>query len=577
MVSCALTTLPCHALSVGRAAVNSRIGEPLDAYVLISLAPGERIDSSCLSVGGRNDFPQSDHELIRDVQLSLFTSGNAIRITTLRPVNVPAVSFALRVHCAGGPLSVRALNLYLNPRSTDVYPRIVSSLPGTNITVRSGDTVYGFARIIFPKNEKAVGDLALAIALANPALFADGKPRPLRIGERVLIPDLRTVQRIVAESGIAPESVFPPPPKTASSNKAASRSKRSRTASRWLATRRTGPLGLILALTVDLQPSKGMTEARRAILRQELRPAVATISGLSSIPGNDGLSTRVAMVGEAQAGINAQISRLSSQVAALQKSVTVRDRSVRPPAISSTQVAASNGVPPSAAESSGILSSMAAMAKKTTHFWWNQSARWKWPASAGVLLLLLAAGIVYRPRSMSQTPADDDDKERINSILEKARTAAIPVLGEESIPPGGGNENQAEPDDEERDDFYEEGARTVIDPAARHADAYEPSSSAIPALYPDIIDPSTRRVVDQELKREMADALDAARSMFSDVDRFIVLGRAENAISMLEYQIETHPEDRDVWVKLMAIYEQEGMTDEFERAYQAFIERFADS
>lgn len=655
VVSCVLTTLPSHALNVGRAAVNSRIGEPLDAYVLIGLAPGERIDSSCLSVGGQEDFPQSDHDLISDVQLSLFTSGNAIRITTVRPVNVPAVSLALRVHCAGGPLSVRALNLYLNPRSTEAPPSIVSSLPGTSITVRSGDTVYGFARTIFPKNEKAVGDLALAIALANPTLFPDGKPRPLRVGERVLIPDLRTVQRIVAESGIAPESVFPSPPKTARTSKAATKSKRPRRASRsgssagnasgnlaksnavpmrkiarstsgsqWPATRRTGPLGLIFALTVDLQPSKGMTEARRAILRQELRPVVASMSGLSSVPGNDGLSTRVAMVGEAQAGINAQINRLSSKVAALQKSVGIRDRSLQPPVSTTAQVAASSGVPasaaasssvsaslptasrvpatapaesrvpvsaaaanpvpysaaapnvapPTTAESSGIFSSVVATAKERTLSLWNQSAWWKWPAFAGVLLLLLAVGIVYRRRSMVRISVSDDDEDRINNILEQARTAAIPVLGEDSIPPGGGNENQAAPD-EERDNFYDESARTVVDPTASHADAHEPSSSAIPALYPDIIDPSTLGVVNQGLKREMADALDGARSMFSDVDRFIVLGRAENAISMLEFQIETHPEDRDAWVKLMAIYEQEGMTDEFERLYQAFGEKFA--
>ncbi len=199
-------------------------------------------------------------------------------------------------------------------------------------------------------------------------------------------------------------------------------------------------------------------------------------------------------------------------------------------------------------------------------------------AGFAVMVLLLVAGIVFRPRSMIHTSTTDDNKDRISGILEKARTAAIPVLGEESIPQGGGNERQAEPDEKrEQDNLYDEGARTVVDPAGRHADAHEPSSSAIPALYPDIIDPSTLGVVNQGLKREMADALDGARSMFSDVDRFIVLGRAENAISMLEYQIETHPEDRDAWVKLMAIYEQEGMTDEFERTYQTFGEKFSDS
>ncbi len=95
-VACfALTATPGHALEIGRAAVNSRIGEPLDAHVRIRLGSGERIDSTCLSTGGREDFPEPDHALIRDVRLSLFTSQNAIRITTLRPVHLPAVSMAL--------------------------------------------------------------------------------------------------------------------------------------------------------------------------------------------------------------------------------------------------------------------------------------------------------------------------------------------------------------------------------------------------------------------------------------------------------------------------------------------------
>ena len=272
---------------------------------------------------------------------------------------------ALRVQCTGGPLTVRALNLYLNPRDTrqvstdssadtnkDAY--IASALPGTIITVRPGDTVYGFARIIFGDNEKAVRELALAIALANPTLFPDGKPRPLRVGERLTIPDLRTVQRIVADSGIAPESVFPPlPKKSTKSRKAVPTSKKPRkvarskpsaasssvgraksgtgredklvrtaTGDRRPAVRRTGQLGLMFALSIDLGPSIGMTEARRAVLRQQLRAAVAIDSGVPSIPGGGPLSMRVAQVGEAQDGINAQIKLLSSKVAALQESVT---------------------------------------------------------------------------------------------------------------------------------------------------------------------------------------------------------------------------------------------------------------
>jgi hypothetical protein len=631
-VACfALTTLPCQALDIGRAAVNSKIGEPLNAHVRIRLAPGERLDNSCLSAGSRDDFPEPDHVLITDVQLSLFTSQNAIRIFTTRPVNLPAVSMALRVRCPGGPLIIRALNLYLNPRSSEQPSTnipIVSSLPGSSIAVRSGDTVYGFARIIFPKNEKAVGELALAIALANPTLFPDGKPRRLRVGERVTIPDLRTVQRIVADSGISPDSVFPPSPKARKSRTAASRSKRSKAAVRSVppaanssarrakpsnaakkmvvrpigdrrsTVRRTGQLGLILALSIDLGPSKGMTEARRAILRQKLRPTVAIASSPSSIPGNGKVSARLARVGEAQDGINAQIRRLSSKVAALQESVTVQGRTARSPLPRTTQMTASNSVPPTviasngispsaaasntlppraAAAPSGILSSAAATAQ-TTLSWWGQSSWWKWPISAGLMLLLLAAAIVYRPRSLVQPGGTDDDKERISNILEEARVAAIPVLGEDSVPPEGNVYQSTPAPGATGNNFYAEAARTVADHSTSQIPSETvPHATSAPQNYPDIIDPSTLGVVNQGLKREMADALDGARSMFSDVDRFIVLGRAENAISMLEFQIETHPEDRDAWVKLMAIFEQEGMNDEFERTYTAFGEKFADA
>lgn len=194
------------------------------------------------------------------------------------------------------------------------------------------------------------------------------------------------------------------------------------------------------------------------------------------------------------------------------------------------------------------------------------------------MLLLLVAAIVYRPRSLVQPGGTDDDKERISNILEEARVAAIPVLGEDSVPPEGNVYQSTPAPGATGNNFYAEAARTVADhPTSQIPSETVPHATSAPQNYPDIIDPSTLGVVNQGLKREMADALDGARSMFSDVDRFIVLGRAENAISMLEFQIETHPEDRDAWVKLMAIFEQEGMNDEFERTYTAFGEKFADA
>ena len=77
-----------------------------------------------------------------------------------------------------------------------------------------------------------------------------------------------------------------------------------------------------------------------------------------------------------------------------------------------------------------------------------------------------------------------------------------------------------------------------------------------------------------QLKQEMDMAIDNSRSMFTDVDRFIALGRIQNAISLLEFQTQRDPRDRDSWVKLMAVYRQEGMETEFQRAFTQFKRHF---
>jgi hypothetical protein len=73
---------------------------------------------------------------------------------------------------------------------------------------------------------------------------------------------------------------------------------------------------------------------------------------------------------------------------------------------------------------------------------------------------------------------------------------------------------------------------------------------------------------------EMDQALDNTRSMFTDVDRFIALGRTQNAISLLQFQVHKDPKDRDSWIKLMAIYRQEKMDAEFAAAVREFKRHF---
>jgi hypothetical protein len=77
-----------------------------------------------------------------------------------------------------------------------------------------------------------------------------------------------------------------------------------------------------------------------------------------------------------------------------------------------------------------------------------------------------------------------------------------------------------------------------------------------------------------EILFEMDQALDNTRSMFTDVDRFIALGRTQNALSLLQFQVHKDPTDRDSWIKLMAIYRQEKMDTELTKAAREFRNNF---
>jgi hypothetical protein len=80
--------------------------------------------------------------------------------------------------------------------------------------------------------------------------------------------------------------------------------------------------------------------------------------------------------------------------------------------------------------------------------------------------------------------------------------------------------------------------------------------------------------VTSDLAFEMDQALDNTRSMFTDVDRFIALGRTQNALSLLQFQVVKDVKDRDSWIKLLAIYRQEKMDAELEKALKEFRQHF---
>jgi hypothetical protein len=91
---------------------------------------------------------------------------------------------------------------------------------------------------------------------------------------------------------------------------------------------------------------------------------------------------------------------------------------------------------------------------------------------------------------------------------------------------------------------------------------------------------STTRTYEEpsaQLRAEMDKVMDATRTMFSDIDRFIMLGQSKDAIGVLDSRIKREPSNRDSWIKLMAIYRDEDMKDDFYRTYATFREQFGES
>ena len=583
----ALMVQPGAALETEHTSVKSKIGERLDATITVVLAPGEHLDANCLSLARDQDLAESGHLLITDAALSLYSGNGPIRIISASPVTQSAITLALRAQCSDGPPVVRTINLYLNA-ATPVISGFAR--PGSTFTVRPGDSIYKLARLIYPHNETAVHNLARAIVLANPALFPDGRARPLQVGERLIIPDLRTVSQIIAaattqtgtrDKASGQDQAAPAAQSGTTAHRGTSRkgnqarqSDKTRATEQASGYRISGSGKLNLKLSTDLavgnaRPKSGTSKAARAPSPAAVAPAGAASSSVKLQLSM--IASRIDRLRLAQDKLDARLDRLEIEAAALQKVFAQKAASQRVRPSAATQPAVSQTAPPSPPQT----------AVNNRRSFMPQS---QWLVFGGVAIVLLLAGLMLirlfrNRRNMRQ------HRQRIDAMLEEARTAATPLLDKEPRMPARDVEPAFAPGNTD------------------HEAESEPDGASELAMYPDIADEDMRAVEEVEsvqnpwrgaemtdsglspersdadevpawLRIEMDRAMDSTRSMFSDVDRFITLGRIENAISLLEFQIKRNPADRNAWIKLMAIYRDRGLDDNFGRTYAAFREQF---
>lgn len=290
-------------MALGEPVVRSAVGEPLDASFPVTLAPGESMSPSCFSLVRDAGAPVP--QLTAAVLSIERSAGSArLRIRSQAAVQDPAVSLSVRASCAGLAADYRRdFALTLDPRGkaqpaaarAPVTPMAIAA----TLIARIGDTLESIARAIFPDSRPARESYIVAMREANPALASLGAREPIPLDTPIALPDLRTfaqrhaakrtelasAERSESHAAAAPTPRIEHAPRRAPKAEAPRRSQAKATpphlaerrpvavsaapAPPPTRTRASGTFQLKLSSgEVDLSPTRGMDERKRAALRE---------------------------------------------------------------------------------------------------------------------------------------------------------------------------------------------------------------------------------------------------------------------------------------------------------------------
>ncbi len=548
-------------MDLWRITVRSHHGEPLRAVATLQALPEERITQECLSMGPESDAPGSDAPFLSAARLTLNAKGDAVEISTDSPVSSPTLALVLRVQCPGAFLYARHFTVLIPPA-----PKAAQASPqrpprGFTLRVGAGESVDSLAVSIFPHSRKLRRLLVDEVVTLNPQIFPDGKPTPVAAGTVLFFPELRGLSertgkaangRAAGSSTRRAPAARQPDAKTAP--EAATPVKRP--VKRRASEAKPGePVRLRRALELGERP--GPQECRALLPLCGVERALVVVPPALEEKAR-GIESGVQELRLKQESIDSQLARLEQSLAALKKVV---EAPARP-------------APPAPAPKPEIRTVV-----KTEPLPW-----YYWAGIAAIAAACAVGGFAFG-RRQAYTGTLSETDERLDEMLASAATAIRELDAEPTTPPKRvAARPEPPPPKAKRERPPAPPPRTGTEPLAQReppeADIkFEPGSQAIP--------PGTN--VDLELESghaaqsiglsskvlfEMDQALDNTRSMFTDVDRFIALGRTQNAVSLLQFQVHKDPKDRDSWIKLMAIYRQEKMDSELAGAAREFKRHF---
>ena len=210
-----------YAIGLQEIQVNSHLGEPFNATVLLTNPPASGLNSSCFTILPKNyvsDFPGVSNATAR---VSKIGGGYAVNITSKEIIKEPIISITLASNCNALPIIERSYTMMIDPVGVHqervaqaIYTprnntRAVTALNSNNsqFTSRSatrinfssiqqnnsyqiqrGDSLSSIAERIQNTPENSLWSVAASIFATNPKAFVNNNPDYIIQGNTLAIP-----------------------------------------------------------------------------------------------------------------------------------------------------------------------------------------------------------------------------------------------------------------------------------------------------------------------------------------------------------------------------------------------------
>lgn len=593
---------PVWSISLGDVEVRSALGEPLDARVPLTLAPGEMVDATCFGLA-RDPEPGVPVLIEGLLTVERGADRTELRIRSSNSVFEPAMRIRVRAGCPGRPgETLRQYSLLLDPRRGDPVIANVPAIAAT-LDARGGDTLEGIATKVFPRNRAARDRYLQAMREVNPALSTLGATDAIPAGANVALPDLRTFGRASpAGTAVAQASRAIPAAEPKAGAASAPREKTARRKPRKERTnvaraesghavaapsKAAAPGDFVLKLSgdaMDLSRTREVDDRTRAQLRERLM-----------VLESDDQVAAVLALRNRLTQLEQRVNELQLKLAQMPASFPARGEAQQPAAAAQAPApvaAAETAKLPVVAEAPTPSSTPAVAAEPPKEAAKEPAAEAKpEPAPAK-----------SEPTKNEPTPgASDTTSSGTSTKAEGKATAAKPVMA--GAKPGWGIDlrslwqtyglwalfiavlsllmllvwrltHRAEPEyTSEEDEAWEQPPAT--EPRMEGGEESFDAGATLKLAAPDA--PELRRRYIEERFPEVTSgslALDDPASVVKGARLLYEDGAAPRAIELLQFAIEEHPSEVRTWLALFEIYRLERLSAEFAELARRFFEHF---